>query len=206
LRPPGRGERGFTLVELLVVVAFAGIIAAIALNPVRTYLASWDARLSVRNIVGQITLARMRAASNFSWSRVYCNTSASPQTCQVQVNAIGSNSATFTNESGATAYGGWGAQPLARTTTMVTAGASVGSIGAGAGGQSSSSPTPYTTISFNSRGMPIDTSTGALKSDYAIYLYSASMNYYAITVDLSGRAREWIWSGSAWTETDSSEQ
>jgi Tfp pilus assembly protein FimT len=193
------------MLELLLVLSVAGIIAAIAVNPIRTYLAAWDARTTIRNIAGQITLAKMRAASNFSWSQVYCNTSASPQTCQVRVNATGGNSTTFTNESGATTYGGWGAQPLAKTTTMVAAGGSLGSVSAGAGGQSGGTPTAYATISFNSRGMPID-SNGSLKSDYAIYLYSSTNNYFAITVELTGRPREWVWSGSAWTETDSSEK
>lgn len=203
-----RRGRGFTLLELMLVLAVAAVLTAIALNPIRTYMASWDAHTTVKNVAGQIALARMRAASNFSWAQVYCDTTVVPQTCQVRVNNPGSNSTSFDNEKLRTGgYGGWGAQPLARTTTLVPTGGSVGGISTGVGGQSGGSPTPYTTISFNSRGMPIDPSNlTLLKSDYAMYLSSNTGTYYAISVDLSGRPRQWVWTGNQWSETDTVEQ
>jgi prepilin-type N-terminal cleavage/methylation domain-containing protein len=204
-RSPSRASSGFTALELMVTLAVAGIIGAMAMSPARNYMASWDSRATLKNVVSQLVMARMRAASNFSWAQVSCVTTTTPQTCQVQVNQTGTNNTDFSTNNSDNKT--WGAEPLARTMHIVAAGTAVGSITVGAGGQAGTTPTAYTTVIFNSRGMPISASgNGVLKSDYAIYLYSDLGTYWAITVELSGHPRIWMWSGTGWTETDSLER
>src|SRR5262245_20971941 len=66
-------QAGFSVTELLVTLAIAGVIAAIALPSATRALA--DVRLSndARAIHNLTSLAKMRAAAKFTRVRVYCD-------------------------------------------------------------------------------------------------------------------------------------
>lgn len=56
-----RPSEGFTLVELLVVVAVIGVMAAIAVPSMRSFLPKYHLRCSKGDIVGALQLGKMRA-------------------------------------------------------------------------------------------------------------------------------------------------
>ncbi len=59
-----RGELGFTLVELMVVIAIVAVVAALGFSRMTGFTASEDARRFTREIASQITAARRRAINS----------------------------------------------------------------------------------------------------------------------------------------------
>jgi prepilin-type N-terminal cleavage/methylation domain-containing protein len=197
-----QGDRGFTMLEVLFVLAAALVLMAVALPTAKNYRITAQEMSGAKSIVSQIVLAKMRAASNFSWAELYCGTTtyndgSSNSTCQVKLNSAATGNTTF---SGTNSGDINGQEPLPPSLHF-----GFGSIAVGAGRQSSpaqpNSASPPYQIIFNSRGVAIDTS-GNPKSDYALYLYSDMGRYYAISVELTGKPRLWQWNGSQWTEID----
>lgn len=187
-------ERGFSAIELLVVMAIITIVASIALPYTRTAFQTYSAVNDAREMAAQLSLARMRAASAFSRARVYCDPTASPQ-CKLQLQSY--NSSSWTDEG--TKFG------LASGDTFgIASGAATGVGGqSGTPQQPPNASSPYTpnvapyAIEFNSRGLPIDPSTGNLKTDYAVYLQGGGV-YGAVAVDASGKASMYQYTGNGY--------
>src|SRR5215467_15803421 len=66
-------QAGFSIIELLVALAIAGVIAAMALPSAERTLADVRLHNDARAIHNLLSLAKMRAAAKFTRVRLYCD-------------------------------------------------------------------------------------------------------------------------------------
>jgi prepilin-type N-terminal cleavage/methylation domain-containing protein len=200
----GRSARGFTLLELLMVVAVGVIIGATAIPSYMGYLRNYRANNDAHNIAGLMSIARMRAGADFARAAVSCNSSSTPPVCKVYTLQF---SPSVTGCSPLTA---WTLEPQQYVLSpTVVFGIPAGML-YGVQGQSLTAPaqvyagqtSPYT-IYFNSRGWPVDCN-GNLISNYALYLQDAPGAFnMAVGFDPSGRAQVYVLVGSShWSVKD----
>lgn len=177
--------RGFTLIELVLVVTFFIILASITIPNISRVVNSFRASSNARDIASQLDLAKMRAADGFTQTRLNCTLTSN--TCQLQIcTTKGATSCTtFTNEVGT--------GPIVLAPGMSFG---FGSITTPAGAQTTIQNA--SSIVFNSRSIPVD-NTGAVTSNDALYLTNQAGEYYAVTVYASGRVAVWRYSNGAWS-------
>lgn len=177
-------ERGVNLMELLLVVAIAGIILRMAIPSListrRNYRISGDAR----DLTSQFVLAKMRGASDFTRTRVYAATVA--KTTQVQVWNKATNS--WRMEGGdqplqpgiSLGFGSVATPPPNTQATIAQAPLCLDAAGADIANTAC--------ILFNSRGVPIN-STGA-PTPFVMYLTDGNA-VYAVSVSATGLILTW---------------
>lgn len=172
-------QRGVSLVELVAATAISLIMASFSLTSVNSTIQSYRIAGDARTIASQITLARMRAAADFTQGRLTISTGSATH----QVELYNKTTGQFVVENG-----------THNLSPGVTFG--YGSITTPAGSQSPISQSTH--ILFNSRGIPVDNS-GSPTGSYAIYLTNGSNQYYAVTVSVSSMLSIWHWNNSsAW--------
>jgi prepilin-type N-terminal cleavage/methylation domain-containing protein len=184
-RPAPGHPRGYSLVEILVVLALFGVVAAIAVPIAKPAVGGYKLAGSARNLAYEVSLAKMRAAANFTRARLFVN--------------LGDR--TYRLE-------GWN-----KTTSMWTIEGGIeglpDGVGFGYGGITTPPPDTQGTIGlastcldetgtviastacvvFNSRGTPID-STGAPTGASALYITDGTAVYGA-TVAATGMTQLW---------------
>lgn len=176
-----KGSAGFSLVELSLVVTISFILTVLAIPNSLQMLRSYRLSANARSLAHQLTLARQRAGTDFTWAKIVIDSSVSPNTYSLQVCTTKATSSctTYTTEGG---------------TQYLSSGISLGfgnSTGP-AGGQTTAAQT--TTIRFNSRGIPID-SGGSATANSTIYLNNDKGDAYAVSLTLSGHPKIWRYSG-----------
>ena len=195
-----RGSAGYSLVETVFVTGFMGVVTAMAIpmsgNTLRNFRLTGD----VRSLTNTVSLAKMRAASNFDKARVYVDLNARTfhvDACQK------SGTPEWVTDGGtiplsigvSLGYGSLSAAPpdtqitLAQAqpcrTTCRTAGAEIGNTAC---------------VVFNSRGIPVD-SNNAPTSLSALYLTDGTA-VYGVTVAATGLIQLWTSNAStaSWTK------
>jgi len=183
----GRSASGFTILETLFVVALIGIISVIAVPMAGNAIANFKITGDVRSVSNGVSLAKMRAASDFSRVRLYVDLSS--RTHKLQVWSKASPTCCWVTESGLTylssstslSYGIVSTPPPNTQGTIGQALACTNDAGANIANTAC--------IMFNSRGVPID-NTFAPYSDDALYVTDGTA-VYGVTVAATGMIRTW---------------
>jgi prepilin-type N-terminal cleavage/methylation domain-containing protein len=175
-------RRGFSLLELVMVVTITLILAAILIPNVTTFLRSYRSSSNARDIASQLALAKMSAAASFTQAELNCTLTGN--SCQLAICTTKGATVctTYTNQGG----------PILLSQGMSFG---YGSITTPAGSQTTISNT--NPIVFNSRSIPID-NTGAPTGNDALYVTDSNGDTYALSVYASGRVAVWRYSGGAW--------
>ena len=163
--------RGFSLLELAVVIAIILIVALVTGPSMQKTMAAYRGSAAISGIAGQLSLSRMRAASNFTRTRLVIDTSTNTYRREV----YNKTTAAYETEGGTQSLG-----------QRVTFGYSTITVPAG----TQSTIGQSTAIYFNSRGIPI-TSSGVPTGEYSIYLHNNDSLFYAVSVNPAGQVSTW---------------
>lgn len=164
------------MLELLIVIAIMGVIAAFALPNAINFVKSYRLHADASAIASQLNLARFRATSQYTPYRLRIDV-ANRLFCRERLSS--SYSSPYTEE----------AYPLQVGNTFLSADPAT----ARPGTLDSSFSGASTSIYFNTRGLPVD-STGTPTNSNVFYLQNNGNLNDAVTVSLGGRITIWNYS------------
>jgi prepilin-type N-terminal cleavage/methylation domain-containing protein len=187
-RPPA----GYSLIEIMLVVGLIGVISAIAVpmmsNAIGYYRLSGDAR-SVSNAV---SLAKLRAASDFTQARLYIDLSGKAFHVESWQKTgapawVAEGGTTNLSANDTFSFGAVATPPPSTQATIGQASQCVTSAGAAIGNTAC--------VLFNSRGIPVDPAgappnVGAPTASDVLYL-TDGLAVYAVTLSATGLIQLW---------------
>jgi prepilin-type N-terminal cleavage/methylation domain-containing protein len=184
-----RSQDGFSVMELLTVTAMIGLLAAIALPESERAIGDYRLRGDARNLHNAVGLAKMRAASKYTRSRVFVDLTTHSFTLQ----DWDKTSSTWVTEEDAVSLSngvvfstsGVASPPPDTQSTLGQSPACLDDDGATAIANTAC-------VVFNSRGIPID-AAGAPTGNSAFYFTDGETGVYAVTVSATPLLRLW-WS------------
>ncbi len=185
-----RDTRGFTLIEILVVVGLIAVISAIAIPMSGNALANFRVSGDARSVSNTISVAKMRAAAKFSRVRVFVDLDSET----FHLETWDKDTGDWVVEAGETALStgvdfGYGIATEPPDDTQ-------GAIGQAVPCKNKDGDEIGNTacIVFNSRGIPIEDSTPSTAfpptADDAIYVTNGTA-LYAVTIAATGMVRNW---------------
>ncbi len=176
---------GFTMIEMLIVIATIAVVAAIAAPFTSNTLALFRVGGDSRALVNGVSMAKMRAASEFSLARFYVDLSARSFRVEVwQKTApqqwVQEGGVTYLSQSVNFSFGQAAASPPDAVSPIAQAPPCL---------DAANNPLANTAcIVFNSRGLPVDTLGAPTASD--LYITDGS-SLYGVTTSASGQTRLW---------------
>jgi prepilin-type N-terminal cleavage/methylation domain-containing protein len=195
---PHNSHRGFTAIEILVVMAIVVIVTIMTVPMTTRAVADVRLRGDAQGLASSVALAKMRAASGFTRSRLFVSLDSNSYFLQIwdkDLEAWVTEGGIRETSAGVTfGFGGVDEPP---PNTQAVLGQSPECL------DTETPPAPIggtACIIFNSRGIPID-QDGAPIGDNALYLTDGT-GVYASTLTATPLIRLW-WSpanGSAWVQ------
>ena len=189
-----RTDSGFTLIEVLVVCALIGIVAAMVVPQTTSMMAGYKLKGNAEALNNMIMLAKMRAGAQYSRARVRADLGA--RTFQLQT--WNKTTSQWVTEGGVVQLGeavtfgfaGIGTPPPNTQAAIGQSGPCTDDLGANIANTAC--------ITFNSRGMPVANSlppTGAVIPNSALYITDGAA-VYGTTVTMTPFIKFW-WSRNA---------
>jgi prepilin-type N-terminal cleavage/methylation domain-containing protein len=188
-----RRDFGFSLLELLVVVGLTTVIAAIAVPMMSNTIGDFRIRGDARAVNSAVSLAKLRAASAFTQTRLFVDLTTNSfhvESCQkagitCAWVAEGGTTTLATNDT--FSFGAVSTPPSSTQTTIGQADPCVDDTGTAIANTAC--------VLFNSRGIPVAPSgappnVGAPTGNDALYV-SDSTAVYGVTVSATGQIRLW---------------
>jgi prepilin-type N-terminal cleavage/methylation domain-containing protein len=190
---PNRRQAGFSLLELLVVVGLTTVIAAIAVPMMSNTIGDFRIRGDARALNSAVSLAKLRAASAFTQTRLYVDLSAN--TFHVESWQKAATPPAWVAEGGTTTLStndtfsqGVVSTPPSNTQTTIGQAASC------VDGTTGTAIANTACVQFNSRGIPVVSSApanvGAPTGDDALYVTDGTA-VYGVTVSATGQIQLW---------------
>ena len=189
----GRSNQGFTLLELLIVVAIFILVTTIAIPNVVVVLSNSRMRASITSFSGVLQSTRMLAVKENRTMTTHMGVQSEGLVAYAKL-------ATDSN-------------PLAIHDSQIEMEAPIAEMAtpSGPGAPSTISTavlgfTPETTEpSFNTRGMPCTYSGGSCTNKGFLYYFhdtrpGSHAGWAAVSISPAGRIHKWFWNGSAWTD------
>jgi prepilin-type N-terminal cleavage/methylation domain-containing protein len=201
-------DLAFTMLEVLVVVAITGVVAAMVIPQAYQAVKAYRLHADASALADQLNLARMRAASQFAPYREVVNASSGTywreqlcgETSTSTDSACTSSYNSFTTPviEGGTQYTIEGDSFSSCRPASLSASSYPGTI------QADPNPCPDPIdIYFNTRGAPVDNNGNPLGNGGAvIYIRNQNNLVDAVTVSIGGAVNVWNWDpvSSAWVK------
>ena len=181
-----RLNAGFTMLETLFVVALIGIVSAIAVPQFTNQIGYFRISGDARSVSNAIAVTKIRAASNFSRTRLYVDRTQRWHRIEKGDTSVPTH---WTVEGGQTYLStninfGFGAVATPPPNTQAGIGQSTACLD-----DTGTAIANTSCVLFNSRGVPID-NNGASLGGNALYLTNGSA-VYGVTVSATGMVRTW---------------
>jgi prepilin-type N-terminal cleavage/methylation domain-containing protein len=180
-------KRGYSALEILFVIAITGVVAAIAAPMAGNMMGNFRLSGDARSIWNAVSLAKLRASSDFTKTRVFVDLNAN--SFHIEIWQKTATPPAWVMEGGITSLSnpdilGFGAVTSPPPNTQAAIAQAPACLDAGNNPIGNSA-----CVLFNSRGIPVDATNSPTTAD-ALYVTDGTA-IYGVTVSATGQNRLW---------------